>query len=156
MILAGDYEQAINSMKQAVTVLPEDPSMQIMYGVLADLSGDTVTAAKAWDTARGLLEGDEGEFLVQRGMAYGQTNQFDKSIKDELAAIALDPNSAKAYLYLGAAYEGQNKITEALDAYTKASDLSSETNPELTVMARTRMASLLQKAPLLLPTATSP
>ena len=155
-IITGDYEQAINSMKQAVTVLPEDPSMQIMYGVLADLNGDTVTADRAWDTARGLLEGNDGEFLVQRGMAYGQTNQFDKSIEDELAAIALDPNSAKAYLYLGAAYEGQNKITEALDAYTKASDLSSETNPELTVMARTRMASLLQKAPLLLPTATSP
>ena len=155
-IITGDYEQAINSMKQAVTVLPEDPSMQIMYGVLADLSGDTVTADRAWDTARGLLEGDDGEFLVQRGMAYGQTNQFDKSIEDELAAIALDPNSAKAYLYLGAAYEGQNKITEALDAFTKASDLSSETNPELTVMARTRMASLLQKAPLLLPTDTSP
>jgi cytochrome c-type biogenesis protein CcmH/NrfG len=59
-------------------------------------------------------------------------------------------------LYLGAAYEGQNKITEALDAFTKASDLSSETDPELTVMARTRMASLLQKAPLLMPTDTSP
>lgn len=155
-IITGDYEQALDSMKRAVTVLPEDPSTQIMYGVLADLSGDTVTAERAWDTARGLLEGNDGEFLVQRGMAYGQTNQFDKSIEDELAAIALDPNSARAYLYLGAAYEGQNKITEAVDAFTKASDLSSDTDPELTVMARTRMASLLQKAPLLMPTDTSP
>lgn len=155
-IMTGDYEQAINSMKQAVAILPEDPSLHIMYGVLADLKGDAITAAKAWDTARALLQGNDSEFLVQRGMAYGQTNQFDKSVQDELAAIALDPNSAKAYLYLGAAYEGQDKITEALDAFTKASDLSSDTDPELTVMARTRMASLLQKAPFSLPTDASP
>ena len=155
-IITGDYEQAINSMKQAVAIMPEDPSLQIMYGVLADLTGDLITAGKAWDLARGLLEGKDSEFLVQRGMAYGQTNQFEKSIEDELAAIALDPNSARAYLYLGAAYEGQNKITEALDAFTKASDLSSATDPELTVMAGTRMASLLQKAPLVMPTGASP
>ena len=155
-IITGDYEQAIDSMKQAVAIMPEDPSLQIMYGVLADLRGDSITAEQAWDTARSLLSGKEGEFLVQRGMAYGQTNQFDKSVQDELAAIALDPNSARAYLYLGAAYEGQNKITEAIDAFTKASDLSSATDPELTVMARTRMASLLQKSPLSLPTEASP
>jgi len=155
-IITGDYEQAIDSIKQAVTIMPEDPSLQIMYGVLADLKGDSITAGKAWDTARTLLEGKDSEFLVQRGMAYGQTNQFEKSIEDELAAIALDPNSARAYLYLGAAYEGLNKITEALDAFTKASDLSSATDPELTVMARTRMASLLQKAPLVMPTGASP
>ena len=155
-VITGDYEQAIDSMKLAVAIMPEDPSLQIMYGVLADLKGDSITAGKSWDTARSLLEGKESEFLVQRGMAYGQTNQFEKSVEDELAAIALDPNSARAYLYLGAAYEGQDKITEALDAYTKASDLSSETDPELTVMARTRMASLLQKAPLGMPTGASP
>ena len=154
-IITGDYEQAMASMEQAVALMPEDPSLQIMYGVLADLKGDSNTADKAWDTARSLLDGKEGEFLVQRGMAFGQSNQFDKSVEDELAALALDPSSARAYLYLGAAYEGQNKITEALDAYTKASDLSSETDPELTVMARTRMASLLQKAPLVMPTGTS-
>lgn len=155
-IITGDYEQAINSMKRAVTIMPEDPSLQIMYGVLADLRGDSITASKAWDTGRALLQGKDSEFLVQRGMAYGQTNQFEKSAEDELAAIALDPNSARAYLYLGAAYEGQNKITEALDAFTKASDLSSATDPELTVMARTRMASLLQKAPIAFPTGASP
>ena len=155
-IITGDYAQAIDSMKQAVAILPEDPSLHIMYGVLADLKGDSIAAAKAWDTARALLQGNDSEFLVQRGMAYGQTNQFEKSVQDELAAIALDPNSARAYLYLGAAYEGQNKITEAIDAFTKASDLSSATDPELTVMARTRMASLLQKSPFSLPTEASP
>lgn len=155
-IITGDYELALTSMKQAVSIMPEDPSLQIMYGVLADLKGDSITATQAWDAARALLQGDDSEFLIQRGMAYGQTNQFEKSVEDELAAIARDPNSARAYLYLGAAYEGQNKITEALDAFTKASDLSAETDPELTVMARTRMASLLQKAPFALPTGASP
>ena len=81
-IITGDYEQAINSMKQAVTVLPEDPSMQIMYGVLADLSGDTVTAEqgmgygprtsrrKRWRVSRSARNGlwpDEPIRQVNRG-----------------------------------------------------------------------------------------
>ncbi len=155
-ILIGDYESAFSAMQQAAAIMPEDASLQIMVGVLAELRGDPAIAAEAWDTARSLLPENESEFLIKRGMAYGQTNQFEKSVQDELAALALDPNSAKAYLYLGAAYEGQNKIPEALDAFTKASDLASDTDPQLTVLARTRMASLLQKAPIIQPTGVSP
>jgi len=155
-ILIGDYESAFNSMKQAALALPEDPSLRIMVGVLAEQLGDATTATQAWDRARSLLQGKEADFLMRRGMAYGQTNQFEKSKQDELAALALDPTLARAYLYLGAAYEGQDKIPEALDAYTKASELAGDVDAELTVLVRIRMASLLQRAPLEQPTGASP
>lgn len=146
-MLAGDYASALESMQQAVQVRPEDASQRILAGVLAEHLGDASTADLSWDAARVLLQGKEAEFLMQRGMAYGQTRQFEKAIEDELAALALDPAMARAYLYLGVAYEGQNKIPEAVDAYTRVSELAGDADPELTILARTRLATLLQRVP---------
>lgn len=156
-LMEGDYQTALSSIKQAASIMPDDPALQVLAGVLSEQAGDSAGADESWQTARGLLQGEEDEFLVLRAMAYGQVNQFDKSEQDALAASALNPNSARAYLYLGAAYEGQGRIPEAMDAYTKASDLAGDSDPNLTVLARARLASLLQKGPAMpMPTVEGP
>jgi tetratricopeptide (TPR) repeat protein len=146
-MMNGDYAAALIAMERAVAARPEDATLQIMLGVLAEHAGDQATAAQAWSTARTLLQGKEDIFLAERGLAYGQLNQLDRSVQDELAAIALTPNLARAHLYLGAAYEAQGKTTEALAAYTRAGELAGDADPELTVLARTRIGALLQQAP---------
>lgn len=150
----GDYSTAYAAARQAVELTPEDPSLQVLAGVLAEQLGDRAAAEVAWDAGRKLLPEGEDEFLSQRALAYGLARQFEKSAQDALAAIDRNPNSARAYLYLGSAYEGLGMPGEALDAYGKAAELAGDADPELTVLARTRIASLLQNPPL--PTAASP
>jgi tetratricopeptide (TPR) repeat protein len=139
-----DRAQALPYLAQAVQVTPDDASLQILYGTVAYSLEDETTAQAAWDRGRSLMD-DEASFLVERGRTFVQVNLPERAIADEEAALRLDPQSAAAYFVLGLAYELAGNRSQALDAYSQASELASDTDPQLTVLARTRMATLLQQ-----------
>lgn len=146
-LMNGDLPKAGEFLRQAVAISPEDATLLITHGVVAEALGDQKTAEEAWAQARSLLGGDEARFLTSRGRSHLQVNQPQKAIEDELAALAIDPKSALAYYNLGGAYEMTGQTQPALDAYTKASELAGDSDPQLIVLARTRMGRLLQMIP---------
>lgn len=146
-LMNGDLPKAGEFLRQAVAISPEDVTLQIAQGAVAETLGDQKIAEEAWAQARSLLSGDEARFLTLRGRSYLQVNQPQKAIEDELAALAIDPNSALAYFALGGGYEMTDQMQQALDAYTKASELATDSDPQLTVLAKTRMGALMQRIP---------
>ena len=144
----GDMDQARQLIGEAVQVDPNDPVLQVLHGVLLEVAGDDVGAEEAWANAQALLEDDEGQFLTMRGRAYMQVSDLEQALRDEQAAVELQPDSAQAHFLLGAAYEMVNDPQLALEAYTRAAELADESSPELVVLARTRMAAILQQPEL--------
>ncbi len=129
----------------------------ILHGVVAEVLGDPAAAEQSWQQARSLLQGDEAQFLTERGQSYLRAQQTAKAIDDLQAAIVLDPASARAHLVLGGALDAEGRYQEAMRAYEQASELADAAdNAELTVMARSQMANLLQRLQAMPPSTPEP
>lgn len=142
----NDLAAGRETLNQAIAVDRENSSLLILHGVVADVQGDVTAAEQSWQRARGLLNGDEMQFLTERGLSFLRVDRASRAIDDLQAALALDPTSARTYFVLGGALEAEGRYQEALSAYQQASDLADRAgNAELTVMARTQIANLLQR-----------
>ncbi len=142
----GDLAGGFQAVGQAIAIDPGNTNLLILHGVLAEHQGDPAAAEQSWQRARSLLNGDQAEFLTERGLSYLRVQQVDLAIEDLQAAVALDPVSARAQLLLGSALEAEGRHQEALNAYQRAADLADAAgNAELTVMARAQMANLLPR-----------
>lgn len=146
MLGIGDLAAGYQLLQQAIEATPGDPSLLILYGVVADTQGDSAAAEQAWQQARDLLGGAEAPFLTERGLAFLRVQQPERAIGDLEAAIALDPTSARAHLLLGSSLEVAGRFQEAIAAYEQAATLAQAAgNAELVATARVQMANLLQR-----------
>ncbi len=147
LVDAGDLAGAASYYRRAAELLPDDPELQIWVGVLEAQQGHAEAAAAAFARAEA-LEPDRAQYLVARGMSWLRVGALDRAQADGEAALAAKPDSAEAYLLLGGVYEGRGDIARAIDAFERAGDLAERAgNSALTVMARSRLAMLLQAAP---------
>jgi Tfp pilus assembly protein PilF len=140
----GDYSTAREQVEQALQLRGDDIELNLMLAALAEKLDDPETAGMAWQEARSGLP-DEANFLAQQARSYLQVDEVDKARESAEAAVALDPELALAHFFLGTAYELSGDFPAALESYQLAADLAMNENPQLVVLARTRMASLLQQ-----------
>ncbi|MEA3335928.1 MAG: hypothetical protein U9R25_08470 [Chloroflexota bacterium] len=152
----GDLEAARQAFAEAVAVDPTDIDLRLMFGAIQESLGEQADADESWRVALDLLDGDEAAFYVQRASAFGKVGQADKALEDAQAAVELDPESAEAFMIMGIAYELASMDFEALQAYQIANELVDDGNAQLTVLIRTRMASLLQRPASAPPTEAPP
>lgn len=142
----GDLAAGSQLLQQAIQATPDNPTLLILYGAVADAQGDPAAAEQAWQRARELMQGAEAPFLTERGLAFLRVQQPDRAISDLEAAIALDPTSARAQLLLGSTLEAVGRFQEAIAAYEQAATLAQAAgNAELVATARVQMANLLQR-----------
>lgn len=145
-LASGDVETAFRALSEAIAVTPDNYSLLISHGVVAEMLGQNAVAEQSWQQARTVLQGNEARFLAERGLYYLRTRQTQRAAGDAEAAIALDPSLAEAQLVLGGALEELGRYQEAVSAYEQAAALAEASDrPQLTVMARTQMANLLQR-----------
>lgn len=163
--LQGEIEQALQSgeqgyatardlAEQAVAVAPEDPDLRLLLGVAYQVLNEPEQATEQWAAARSLLS-EEADFLRRRGRTYLMFGRTREALQDEQGAIALRPDSAPAHYFLGLALEGMGQSRAAIDAYTRAAELAERSDPQLVVVARARLAALLQQ-PLPSPATVTP
>lgn len=156
-LAGGDVAGSLPLLQQAVQETPDDPSLLILYGAVADAQGDASAAEQAWGQARELLQGAEAPFLVERGLAFLRLQQVERALADLHAAAEIDPASARAQLALGNAFEAAGRLQEAIAAYEQAAVLAEAAGtPELTATARVQMATLLQRMQMAPPMTPQP
>lgn len=144
-LAGGDLDAAYAALERAVEVNPQDATLSVTYGALAEVLGQPALAQQMWQRARVLLEGDEARFLRTRSLAYLQAGAPARALEDAQEAVALDPSSAEAHLFLGGALQALGSYQQAVEAFQRAADLADAAgNPQLSVMARTQMANLMQ------------
>jgi tetratricopeptide (TPR) repeat protein len=146
-LFQGEYDDAIAEYERAVAIAPNLGDAHVTLGVLYDLQGRPIESERAFQAAREAL-GDNLTFYLALGQAYEMVGEHDKGLVAIEKAIAIDPESPQAYLSRGGIYEATEEYGRALEDYELSSSLAQERQQDaLYVMARTRMAMLMQRSP---------
>jgi Tfp pilus assembly protein PilF len=143
----NNYEQAITEYEKAVEITPSDGQAQAALGILYELQGRPEEAEKAFRAAEEALD-DRLEFLLTLAQTYMTAGEYDTALDRANEAIELDPDSARAYLVRGSIYENTEERTKAIEDFQRSADLAQSTGKDaLYVLAKMRLATLLQQAP---------
>ncbi|MEC7947146.1 MAG: tetratricopeptide repeat protein [Myxococcota bacterium] len=112
----GDVAAALDEVKARVAEAPDEvPSHELLIDILFA----TGRAGLALDLYRGLAENNEGspDFLYLLGRASPDAASSESAYQ---AALALDPDHARAWMGIGAVHRAQGQWTAAAVAYDEA------------------------------------
>lgn len=138
----GDYQQALAAVEQGLAVVPDDPTLLIIKGVLHEALNQESQAAQSFKLAQNRVAGPT-DFYLGRGQLYYRIGQFEKAQTDAQTAIELSQNLSAAWLLLGRALEAQGQEVEAISAYQQASDIAMENgDSEVVVLSRLALSRL--------------
>lgn len=140
----GDMQGALALALAEQARVPDDEQIGLWVAALQQQLGQASEAKASWDAARARYP-SEASYLNDRVgvlVAVGDTAQAEQ------AATQLQqlPDGAAFGTYqLGAVREAQQRYSEAIQLYDQASQLADkEDRPQLVVVARARMAALMQ------------
>jgi tetratricopeptide (TPR) repeat protein len=143
----GDQEEAIELYEQAIAVYPEMPEAHAALAVLYEANGREEEAAREFEIAGEQL-GDALGFEITVARAYETLGNLDAALEHAETALALGPEAPQAYFVRGGIYEALQENSQAIADFERASDLAREQGEDaLYVLARTRMAMLMQRGP---------
>lgn len=150
---AGDVDAALALARAEGERVPTDASARLWIGALELRRGNRAAATVAWGEARPLFD-DEIAFRAERGLVLLQAGALAAAEEDARALLELPGGASYGHFLLGQAHEIRGDARGAIAAFEEAARLAEEGgNPGLTVMARTRLASLMERLPFL-PTPT--
>jgi len=141
----GNYAAALKAFEEAAALTPNDAEPWLWLGATQKRLGDDAAAEQSFEHARQVLGQREIEFRLMRSQALTGVGLLDAARADIDAALALDAEEPRAYLYLGGILEMQGNLPGAIKAMERASELAEKRNQaELTAIARYRLAMLYQ------------
>lgn len=142
---SGEYAAALQSYQKALEIAPDDPEINLMVGVLYEALEHPDQAENAYAKAEELY-GSRTIMLSMRAQKYTLLGWYEQAEADGLEAIELDDQYPFAYCALGSAYEGLDKVPQAIATLQACADMAREQNQnELYVIAITRLAYLMQR-----------
>ncbi len=145
----GDIEGALTEIRKGLAVVPDDPGLIISAGIYQELLGDQTAANQRFEKATKIL-GNPELFYLGRAQLYLMTGQAEKAEQDAQTGIEINENSARGWLLLGQALEGQGNTFEAIPAYEQAGELAlANGDNEIVVLARMSLGRLLSAPPVL-------
>lgn len=152
----GRLDEALARAQAESRRVPTDASGVLWVGALQLATGDQAAAEESWAAARELLGADEVRFHFERGNALLGVGQADAAEEDARWLIAQPAGEVTGYLLLGSVEEARGRADEAIVAFQRAADLAAAANnPQLEVIARTRLGIIMQSgAGLVQPTPT--
>jgi tetratricopeptide (TPR) repeat protein len=143
-IQEGGYEEALNLYQKALEVAPDDPELHLMAGMMYEALERPDQAGEYYARAE-VLYGSRVAYLTMKSQRYLLLGWYGRSEETSLEAIELDDQYAAAYCNLGGAFEGQERIAEAIVAFRACADRAREqSQDELYVIAASRMGMLMQ------------
>jgi tetratricopeptide (TPR) repeat protein len=145
-ILAEDWEQARQIVEHARDELPNEPELWVWDMVLSEQLGDMGRAAESMTRAQKLLEERPLAFWITAGNLYLRVGNLDGAERAANRAVEIDPDEAQAYFLLANAAELRGDYQTAIAMFDKTFQLAENDNPQLAVISRVRMGTLLQRA----------
>ena len=119
----GEFARAGDAFAEARAL--QDAGLLAFYeGYARQRAGDPRAAIAAYDAARALL-GDQDVLLNNLGYAHHQVGRSDRALDTLTAAVAANPNNARAHLNLGLTYYASSRFGEAVAAFDRALELDS-------------------------------
>ncbi|MDF1513433.1 MAG: hypothetical protein P1S60_06450 [Anaerolineae bacterium] len=141
-IANGLPEQALIYLEQALEIDPDNASLLIEYGVIAQLNEKFDIAESSFNRAKALINNEE-DYLTSRSQIYLQTGLPELALEDAEDAIAINPESAFAHYQKGVSANALGDRQTAFIAMEKAANFADQEGKiELEAMARIQMAYL--------------
>ncbi len=134
----GDYNwrwaEAEAHLRLALALAPTSARVNHSLGEFLASHGRFAEAAEFSARAR-TLDPTLVNFVAVRGLHYYLEHRFDEAIAESRKALAQDPQTYLAYLYLSAAYAARGNPAEGLEAGRAAAALSGGAQSDIFVMA---------------------
>jgi tetratricopeptide (TPR) repeat protein len=147
----GKVAEAQAALQKGLALLPDDPDLLVMAGVLQQMQADQQAAA-TYARAKAKYANPE-DFYLTRAEDLLSVGQNDLALADCQEIVGANPKSAIGFYLLGSVQEAQKNTGSALTSYQKAIDLADAQGlTNLVAEARVKMGYLLQAAGADLPT----
>lgn len=143
-LMAGDLEQAQTNAIAAAEELPTSPELWLWVTALSEQLGDDAMAERAFKNAQGLLPDNTIGLWVDLGTKRMQIGNLDGAETAANEVLTLDENEAQGYFLLANVAEIRGKKREAIDHFETTFDLAEADDPQLAVIAKVRMGTLMQ------------
>ncbi len=134
---SSNYQEAITTYLAAISINPNDPSLfynlGTAYQASSDLNNAQLNYKKALEMDKNnavyqnslkLIKAELANPLIQSAVTKQGTNDLVGAIGDYNKALELIPDDAQTYFNLGTAYQANNQTEQAIQAYSKAAQLS--------------------------------
>lgn len=142
LMRSGDLPGALEQIELALVAAPEDSELWATKGAIQEALGQTTAASESFETSLRYAASLQ-EFLAVRTQGYLAAGLVDAALASAEELVALEPQSAAAYLQLASAQVNAGLIYEAYLSYETAAARAGEADqPELEGIARVQMAYL--------------
>jgi len=115
----GDYDKAIESYNQAISINPDYADAYLNRGDAYDDKGDYDKAIESYNQVI-RIDPNNAMGYVSRGLLYYNKKDYDKVIADYNQIIRIDPNNVFAYKTRGGMYFVKKDYDNAIADYNKA------------------------------------
>jgi Flp pilus assembly protein TadD len=119
---ADDIEKAIESLRRATEIDPDDASAHHDLGYALFLLGETDEAIESLRRAT-QLDPDFAGAHSNLGAALAKLGKVDEAIEPFRRASEIDPDNAEAHSNLGAALAKLGKVDEAIESFRRATEI---------------------------------
>ncbi|MGQ9623656.1 MAG: tetratricopeptide repeat protein [Candidatus Caldatribacteriaceae bacterium] len=146
-----NWEEVINQCLKALETFPDRPTPYVIAALAAEKLGREEEASRFLEKARPLYQ-SETDLLLEEANWYFRVGDLEKTKIFIARILQSDPENLTALNLLGAVYEAENNVVEALKVYQLVLDVAERKN-EVTLIPMTKMKiGMLQlRLPLSLP-----
>lgn len=141
---SGALVEAQQTALAAANELPTEPELWLWVTVLSEQLGDQATAERALMNARELVLDRPLALLIDLGNKRLQIGNLDGAEEAGNEALAIDVEHAQAYFLLAGVEEMRGNSRAAIDYFEKTFELAEDDDPQLAVIAKVRMGTLMQ------------
>lgn len=122
------YEEAMTLSDAGIVALPQDGRLRLARALVLRDTGRSREALRDLELARELLP-NEVEVLRQQALTYGGLEQMARAVQLLEEAIALEPEHAEAYFWLGYFLIHRKQYLKALRAAERMLELAPQATP---------------------------
>jgi tetratricopeptide (TPR) repeat protein len=146
LAIEGRWDEALALIDQSKSQLTQpSPELLIWEGVVSERLGLTERAEDSLAEARNLIGAEnENLFWVTLGNTRVMSNDLDGGELAAQSALAINPEEPQAFFLLATIAESRGDFLEAVDYYERTFEYAADANPQLAVISRVRLGTLLQ------------
>jgi tetratricopeptide (TPR) repeat protein len=146
LAIEGRWDEAMVLIDQIKAQLTQpSPELLIWDAVVSERLGLTERAENSLAEARSLIGAEnENLFWVTLGNTRVMSNDLEGGELAAQSALAINPEEPQAFFLLATIAESRGNFMEAVDYYERTFEYAADVNPQLAVISRVRLGTLLQ------------
>ncbi len=138
----GKVDMAQRVLKEKLEKYKNSPDLWLSFGIVLEHK-DVKKAKEAFEKALKLYK-NKKDFLINRAIQYRKLGFYEKAEKDLREVLNIDKDNSQALYILATIFEEKKQIGEAIKIYKRIEELGDKADPQILVMSKMRLITLLQ------------